>query len=304
MNAASCQAVRMRHGVRRKWNMETAKVALPISGDKLYQQRARTALPILVRQAHANTLIFYSDLALELKMSNPRNLNYVLGSIGQTLKDLSKEWQKEIPPIQCLVINKNTGLPGKGVGWFITDKENFGKLPNKQKRRLVEAELQKIFAYQNWQDILKVFSLKRATISLKDPLQKATHFQAGVESEHHKKLKNYVANHPDIVLLHKSTPKGQIEYPLPSGDSLDVFFVYKDIWVGIEVKSHISIEADIIRGIFQCVKYQAVLEAYQASQQLPQKARAILVLENAFPDHLIPLKHMLGVEIFDNVKSE
>jgi hypothetical protein len=112
--------------------METAKIALTISGDKPYQQKARAALPILVRQAHANTPIFYSNLALELKMPNPRNLNFVLGSIGQTLKDLSKKWQKEIPPIQCLVINKNTRLPGKGVGWFITDKENFGKLPIEQ----------------------------------------------------------------------------------------------------------------------------------------------------------------------------
>ena len=66
--------------------METAKTAQPISGDKLYQERARRALPLLVRQAQAHAKIYYLDLALELGMPNPRNLNYVLGSIGQALQ--------------------------------------------------------------------------------------------------------------------------------------------------------------------------------------------------------------------------
>ena len=117
--------------------MEPAKIAEPISGDKLYQQRARAALPILVRQAQAGTPIFYSELALELGMPNPRNLNYVLGSIGQTLKALSAGGGTEVPPIQCLVINKNTGLPGEGIGWFITDKEDFRKLPKKQQDKML-----------------------------------------------------------------------------------------------------------------------------------------------------------------------
>ena len=90
-----------------------------ISGDKLYRERARKALPLLVRQAQARRKIYYSDLAPKLGMANLRNLNYALGYIGQALASLSEEpgW-KEIPPIQCLVVNKQTGLPGEGVGWF------------------------------------------------------------------------------------------------------------------------------------------------------------------------------------------
>ncbi len=66
--------------------METGEVAKFIEGKKLYQERARKALPLLVRQALANQPILYSDLAQELDMPNPRNLNYVLGSIGYTLQ--------------------------------------------------------------------------------------------------------------------------------------------------------------------------------------------------------------------------
>jgi alkylated DNA nucleotide flippase Atl1 len=49
-----------------------------LNGEKLYQKRAKTALPYLVRQAKAGQKIYYSDLAKEIGMPNPRNLNYVL----------------------------------------------------------------------------------------------------------------------------------------------------------------------------------------------------------------------------------
>jgi len=68
--------------------METSKVAKTLGGDNLYQRRARIAMPILVRQAHARAKIFYAELAAELGMPSPRNLNYVLGSVGTTLRQL------------------------------------------------------------------------------------------------------------------------------------------------------------------------------------------------------------------------
>ena len=80
----------------------TAEIAAPLGGDKLYQERARAALPLLVRQAIAAKPIFYSALADELAMPNPRNLNYVLGCIGQAMVRLSKQWKTKVPPISLL----------------------------------------------------------------------------------------------------------------------------------------------------------------------------------------------------------
>lgn len=284
--------------------METAVVAGPITGAKLYQQRARKALPVLVRQAHAGTPIIYSDLATELGMRNARNLNYVLGSIGETLRKLSQEWSEEIPPIQCLVVNKHTRLPGEGFWSFIIDKEDFRKLSSKQKRHLIDMQLHKIYVFPKWRKVLQTFGLKSLTPSYKEALSKASRFRAGGESKHHKKLKHFVAQNPAIVGLPAGVGLGQTEHYLPSGDSLDVLFVHGDNWVGIEVKPRSSPEADIIRGIFQCVKYKAVIEAYQASQELPQNARVVLILGRKFPENLVPLKHMLSVEVIDNVESE
>lgn len=281
--------------------METAKIAQPISGDKLYQERARRALPLLVRQAQAHAPIYYSDLSAELGMSNPRNLNYVLGSIGQALLLLAAEWGEDIPPIQCLVINKSRGVPGEGISvWFI-GKADFRKLSRKQQRELVKIELQKVFAYRKWQKVLASLGLKPISVDYSEVLTKAAVFRGGGESDRHKNLKHFVAQHPETIYLPPTTPNGETEYPLPSGDRLDVLFRDKDDWIAVEVKASISGVDDIVRGMFQCVKYRAVIEAYQATKSLSQSARTILVLESSLPDALIPLKNILGIEVIENV---
>jgi hypothetical protein len=224
----------------------------------------------------------------------------VLGSVGQALKALSRSWKENIPPIQCLVINKNTGLPGEGIGWFITNKQDFRKLSRKQQRLLVEAELQKVFSYQKWPEVLSAFGLAPTSEDYSKILSKAQEFRGGGESENHKRLKNFVALHPELISLPNGA-FGEVEYSLPSGDSLDVLFKHKADWIGVEVKSEISNPQDIVRGMFQCVKYRAVIEAYQAVMALPQSARTVLVLEHSLPTELVSLKNILRVEVLEGV---
>jgi hypothetical protein len=283
--------------------METGEVAKSIEGKKLYQERARKALPLLVRQALANQPIFYSDLANELEMPNPRNLNYVLGSIGQTLQEISAEWKDEIPPINCLVINKNTGLPGEGISWFVTDKNSFGKLPRKQQRVIIDTELHKIYSYPRWREVLKYLDLEykenRDYSPLLNTLAKQHHGSG--ESPFHKQFKEFVSKNPQILGLPKSVGIGELEKSLPSGDIADVFFIHGKDWVIAEVKSKISDTADIYRGLYQCVKYQAVAEAYQIEKGFQPSCRVALVLENEFPVELIELKNLLGIEVIEKV---
>jgi len=283
-----------------------------LAGDELYQRRARAALPLLVRQAMQSVTVYYSDLAAELGMPNERNLNYVLGFIGDALELLSKDWKESVPPIQCLVINKRDRLPGEGIGWFITKKEDFRKLPRKEQRRLVKIELESVFAYSKWVSVLRAFGLAQAITDYAQIAAKAksigatrelraASFGGGGESPEHKKLKQFVAKHPEAVGLPASLSPGHMEEPLLSGDVLDVFFRHGHDHVAVEVKSSVSDEADIMRGMFQCVKYRAVLEAQQAKDGLPQSARAILVLEAKLPPKFQTLKNILGVEFVDGV---
>ena len=284
--------------------MSTAAISEPISGKKAYQVRARAALPLLVRQAEAGAPVFYSDLAQELGMPSPRNLNYVLGSIGQSLELLSKVWKVKVPPIQCLVVNKGTGLPGEGIGWFLVKKEEFATLPLRQKRAIVEAELQHVFSFPQWQEVLQALELEPATSDFKPFVSKASGDFGGGESDEHKVLKEYVAQNPKVIGLGANTPSGTTECLLPSGDFLDVSFSGKKVWVAAEVKSSVPAERDIVRGLFQCIKYRAVMEAVLLTESRPQNARALLVLESKFPQSLIPLRNMLGVEVFESVSPK
>ncbi|MDH6265035.1 hypothetical protein M2360_000416 [Rhizobium sp. SG_E_25_P2] len=281
----------------------TAHIAEPISGESLYQERARRALPMLVRQAESGNSIFYSDLADELGMSNPRNLNFVLGSIGRTLENLSKRWKQKIPPIQCLVLNKNTHLPGEGIGWFLIKKEDFSSLSTVRKRAIVDAELAHIYGYPRWREVLQILDLPPVNQSFAK-VNEAAAGRGGGESESHRKMKEFVAVHPEVVGLPASTAGGKCEHPLPSGDKLDVSFVTKAGWIAVEVKTEISNEADIVRGLYQCVKYVAVMQAVEASENREISAQAFSAIAGKLPKNLLPLKNMLGVAVIEDVSYQ
>lgn len=275
-----------------------------LKGDKLYQQRARKALPLLVRQAKAEQPIIYSGLAEELDMPNARNLNYVLGYIGGALQDLSKKWNINIPPIQSLVVNKFTGIPGEGF-WGLAGLESFAKSSLKQKKLLITQMLQEIYQFDQWEEVLKEFGLRPLLNDFAKIQKKISHAgYGGGESEDHKRFKEYVSNNPQVVDLPKSTGKGQIEYEFPSADAVDVLFIYNKKWIGVEVKAKRSPIDDIARGIFQCIKYRSLIEAQQMVKQKSPNAETILAIEGHFPKELLFLKNILGIRVVDKISVE
>ena len=89
-----------------------------INGGKLYGQRARRILPALVAHAKAHESITYEELAADFDMPNARNLKYPLGTIGGAITTLSEKWEEDIPPIQALVVTKQSRLRGIGIADF------------------------------------------------------------------------------------------------------------------------------------------------------------------------------------------
>ncbi|MGC4002920.1 MAG: hypothetical protein QM811_07210 [Pirellulales bacterium] len=270
---------------------ETAERAKPFPGERQYQKLAVLALPILVLVAENSDVITYSELAAELGI-RPRNLNYPLGSIGQRLMQLGKEWGETIPPIQCLVINKNSKLPSEGINWFL-NKQEFEALSKGEQERKLNQVFQEVYDYDRWSDVLKHLSIKPITKDFGSLIEKAAQYGGG-ETAEHKALKEYVANHPELIA--EGLPKGQTEVVLPSADKLDVKFEVSDAWIAVEVKSRISPEADVARGIFQCIKYQAVMEAEMKSRGMVPKVMTILVTEKELTPQLAGLKNTLGVK--------
>lgn len=273
------------------------------NGTKLYQERARQALPILVRQAQAGKPITYSNLAQEMGMSNPRNLNFVLGCIGFALEELSKTPFGETPLINILAVNAYTGLPGEGV--FELLKKKFIVISKEERNAAVKFVNQTIYDFPRWKDVLDYFGLQPLPpldYSAQLAMNKGRKYGAG-ESPAHKKFKEFICSNPQILGLPKRLGRGETEFEFPSKDAVDIRFVLGNEWIAVEVKAIISDFDDIRRGIYQCVKYQALIKAFQAEQGLQPNCRAVLVLEGKLPEPLIPLRNLLGVEVIDNVSQ-
>lgn len=283
--------------------VETATQAKNMLGNELYQVRARKALPILVRQALSGKPIFYEALATELQMPNPRNLNYVLGCIGVTLNQLSSDpGRDEIPQIQSLVINRKRGLPGEGFGSFLALRmKEYQRFSLAKKRAYLVAYWHEVYSYPYWLDVLETFNLAPAT---KDAARIVANAKTGKsggggEGEEHHRLKEYVATNPGVIGLPKNFVPGTKEAPLPSGDRLDVLFDTPKRQVAVEVKSRISNEVDLTRGLFQCVKYHAVMEAERGFKGKQHSIDVILVVGRSFPNNLRSLQSSLGVQVIE-----
>lgn len=276
-----------------------------LHGDKLYQERAREALPLLIRQAKARQSLVYSELADELGMPNPRNLNYVLGQIGNSLEELGKEWKDHVPPLQCIVISKASGLPGEGIAWFIKDKETFRKSSHSHQREMLTNMLHDVYSYPKWDEVLQHFKLKPNTAPVKvfTKLNVNARGQGTGESALHLAFKNFIAKNPSAV-GHAGFDHGRTEFTLPSADSIDVLFESSQLTLGVEVKSRISDPTDILRGLFQCVKYAALLEAHNKVRGISPNVEVILALEGTFPRELVSIKNILGIQVLDQIPTK
>jgi hypothetical protein len=269
-----------------------------LEGDKLYIRRARDAFPILVRQARSRQSIFYSDLAQEMKMPNARNLNYVLGAIGNSIEICAEEMKISIPPIQSLVINKSTGLPGEGFYQFLPVVD-LNQLTTQQKRVAIDKLLADIFLFDRWNDVLTHLGLKEIEVNR---IPKPSYADSTGESQEHIDFKEHIRNNPEIIGADTSY-ECETEFTFPSLDAIDLLFKKEDRWIGVEVKSRISDEPDLFRGVFQCVKYRALMDASIKIDGKDIDIQVVLAVENSFPESLYWVKNTLGVSVIDEIKK-
>ncbi len=297
-------------------------------GTKSYEQLARRALPILVRQARARQPLFYSDLARELDMKNPRNLTEVLGTIGKALNALALRWHQHIPPIQSLVINKRRHIPGVGFATIAPVAQDWATVTPFERRDEVQRFIAEVSDYPDWPRVLRAFNLQppphlppppysphppppssdsldphtTSDPTLDDDIEQALHHpeQAKLrrgESRLHRELKHLVARNPARIGIATQTIS-EIEFGLYSGDRIDVLFRGRRVWVAVEVKPRTSDDADIHRGLYQCVKYRAVL-AVQAPAGI--QIRTLLVLGGRLPKKLVAVRNRLGITVKENL---
>lgn len=230
------------------------------------RSNVRKAIPILAYWAiTGQTNRTYNDLIKAMGYSRFSGIGHVLGSIQEVINELAIKSGKTIPTLNTLC--KRSGnkdmLPADGFDYV---EPKYSSLSDEGKVAFVAGLDSLAVEYTHWDWVLEKLGLTPYVPFTSSEVNEITHTSdhyGGGEGIEHKKLKDYILNHPEMLDI-KNVLERATEYTLPSGDKLDVCFKLEDgSIVAVAVKSSISDDADITRGIFQSVKYKAVLEAMQ-----------------------------------------
>ncbi len=122
------------------------------------------------------------------------------------------------------------------------------------------------------------------------------------EGPEHERLKNYVRTNPASIGLN-NWAHGEIEHSFPSMDSIDVLFRRDEYCVIVEVKPRQAPLDDILRGIFQLQKYEALLRLEELLHGRTVKIQKVLALGGALPQLLDALPGVLGIAAYQKMTA-
>lgn len=249
----------------------------------------------------------YGKLAKQVGYPEPHTGNIFGKNIGETLDVMGHMFDdivvdgENIPLIPSLVVNQSKKIPSDGLKEF---NSNYPSLSDEKKRDFVSSEYKKIFEFGNrWEKVLTILGINQSkNLSDFEHAKKSNLYNPyGSEgSPEHIALREFVANNPSVIGL-DCDARGITEYPLKSGDIVDVVFETSEAVVGVEVKSKRSGTDDIERGLYQCIKYLAVLEAEKKVNDKTADISCILVMEGILAHKLSKIQRCLGIKVCQNI---
>ena len=262
----------------------------------------RSIIPVLVRWAKQGlTERTYSDLLKELGKGKVFTaIGKTLGYVDDVLKKLGETIHEEIPTLNALVKSQSTNLPSHGFSYIYS---SYDHMSDNEKRIFIRGLNQEATDYDSWDWILSLLGLAPSVIDTEDieeSIRSGKKCEQGGEGLNHKRLKEYIYNHPELLGF-KTIKEKMMEYILLSGDRLDVFIrTIDDTGVAVEVKSLSSSDADIMRGLYQCVKYKSIMDAENKVHGIKADCKAILVIEGSLSWENQLVRETLGVTVVEN----
>ncbi|WP_157838780.1 hypothetical protein [Achromobacter sp. DH1f] len=285
-----------------------------LQGERWTEDIARKILPLLVWCAENEKTITYGQLDEELQRRGwGHHVNVVVyghpaGAIGDAMIETEQETGVKHPPINALIVNAKSGIPGSGCDYYITNHlRGIPKrgLSDSDRQTMAWETFEEVWRFDGWRDVLKRYGLKPIVdaipaledVETSDREPTKSGWSSEPESEAHRKLKEWVADHPEVLASKIEFQRGETEWLFASGDRVDVLFQHGEGCIAVEVKSEISNDADLERGIYQCVKYRALLRAELKIKGLVPNGRSVLVTSKTVPAALQEDADNLGVSI-------
>lgn len=273
-----------------------------------HERWAKVLLAVMVKHIQdfngGDKYITYGALAKKVGYPEPhtghlfgKNIGETLGVMGHMFDNIVIDGEK-VPLLQTLVVRQGKKLPSDGLKEF---NKTYPQLSDKKKKDFIFAEYKKIFKFgDRWKKVLEELGIRQPTTAQsKRTIGNNLYNPYGSEgSQEHIALRDFIAKNPSIIGLNVDG-KGITEYPLKSGDIIDVVFETDDLIVGVEVKSRKSGNDDHERGLYQCVKYSAVLEAENKTEGKQRKTYCVLVLEGKLSSLLRRVQRNLEIEVIE-----
>lgn len=218
---------------------------------------------------------------------------------------------KKAPPLTVLLVQQGDGMPGQGAGSYMADyfhddrlrQDNARDERPEEWRERFEAAAEDVYNFPDWGQIYQriygrdyqaareVLDRRRAQEgSENDGLPSGRHG----EGPNHRALRLWVKDNPNQLFRGLKNVRAETEVELLSADRVDVVVYADKRTIAIEVKSCDSNDNDLQRGIYQCVKYHAVLRAMDARTDAP--VQPVLVTETDLPGYLSDLARRLKIK--------
>jgi hypothetical protein len=300
-------------------------MALPsiIAGERWASVAARFAFPILVAAAKEARKLTFQELDDLVGFAGGPALGrglrvwgHAIGRLNSAIEDTLE--QEDAPVISALVINGTSKLPPPGIDFWLrrihktkTKKFLRGKISPDLRAHLVLEAQRQTFEYDGWDSILSAWGLSKIkpafrridTVRSEPDKSKMPEASAGGlgggESDAHLELKQLIFANPHLVGA-SSVIRKKKEYRLASKDSVDVAFETATCWVLVEVKPAGAPQAELERGIFQCVKYARVMEAWIEWKDVePVEVQTVLVCAGELTESLSALCDALDIRVVE-----
>ena len=263
----------------------------------------------LIREAHRGSSLPYGQAAQCLQTEIGFGNIFPLARMGIPaghLMDQMLAVRPDCPLLNVLLVRQQDRMPGEGAGGYMAIYLNWRELnapgyrdehPDEW-RAATEAIAADVYAFDEWDQVyLEAFGQPLPAPADPEGQEEdgIVHGRQG-EGPNHEQLRLWVLNNPGEIGAAYEGFRTETEVVLASADRVDVVFYGRNETVAIEVKSADSNETDLRRGVFQCIKYRAVMEAMDIRGE--PAVTAILVTQEPLPGNLAALAHLNGVQHF------
>ena len=196
------------------------------------------------------------------------------------------------PLLNVLLVRQDNGLPASGAQEFLA-----ARFPEESRlggtdadivypelwARYVRFATDEAHGYSGWENLYEQLFGPYVPDPFYVP-RKRTAGGGGGEGCNHKALREWVHEHPERVDKRLRDVDSATEVELLSGDRVDVVYRTPREILAIEAKSRDSNWPDLQRGVYQCVKYRAVMQAQEETSG--RTVRSLLVTESPLPADL------------------